>query len=329
MRTCFFMFIGVFVFPYCMGQIDSAADLQDKSKHFTFHINKWINLHHFFYEKASNQQKKHLNENSVDFIDYGESKKIEEMSPEEKIIFEEGILFYKQKVIDRSLLLSGRTLKWLQVQDPDNIITDTSLSSEFTFVLNRLLPIYEKHFWISHKALNIELLNKYIDSIKATENFVIKKMELLSGLPWKSSVRVDLSTYGNWASAYSPDFDNIVISSIDPQMHSTLFLEFTYHESAHLLFLRSSPFRMSIKEKANAMEIHSTKNLWHAAMFYLSGLATKEALHTIGIEHQLIMSEKNVFKNFYDDDNFRSVLRNYYHQCINLDEMSSALLNSK
>ena len=139
-------------------------------------------------------------------------------------------------------------------------------------------------------------------------------------------VRVDLTTYGNWASAYSPADDNIVVSSVDPSINSTLFIEFVFHESSHLLFTRNSPFRISIFRAAKELEMKPPKHLWHAAMFYLSGLATKEVLNEYGVSHELIMKKKNVFGTYYQNEKFRLALNDYYDSKIELSEVSTTLL---
>lgn len=74
-------------------------------------------------------------------------------------------------------------------------------------------------------------------------------------------------------------------------MSSTIFIEFVFHESSHLLFTRKSPFRMSIFTRSKEMKVKQPRLLWHAAMFYLSGLATKEVLKDLYVSIR-ILSQK-------------------------------------
>ncbi|GAB5539885.1 MAG: hypothetical protein Salg2KO_19880 [Salibacteraceae bacterium] len=320
-------FIGLILSASIYGQSSVESDTLYQTQYYSFHNNLWMNLHHFFYEKASNQQHKKLKEDGLAFREIGDSLELSELSAQEKLIFDEGVKFYEKNIIDQELLHSGRIFKWLQAQPVSEIITDTSFSKDFTTVLNRLKPLYESHFWKRHQKENIDLLNNYIELIEETEREVIIKMESLSVSKWSDHVRIDLTTYGNWASAYSPAFDNIVISSIDPVIHSSIFIEFVFHESSHLLFLRKSPFRMELFQKSKELEVELPRQLWHAAMFYLSGLATKDALARQGIDHELIMKKKNVFERYYNNEMFKSILRKYYHQEIEIDKMAIDLLN--
>ncbi|MGX1928870.1 hypothetical protein [Flagellimonas sp. 2504JD4-2] len=309
---------------YAQGHIASDNILQ--TQYFSFHNNIWMNLHHFLYEQASNGQKNKLREDGLGFRDIGDSLKISELTLREKQLFNKGIEFYKKNIIDQELINSGRIFKWLQFQPTDQAIIDTSYSKVFTENLNRLKPLYVSHFWQRHRTENNNLLFAYIDLIKKIESKVIRKMEKLSGSKWKGVVRIDLTTYGNWASAYSPDFDNIVISSIDPNMDSTIFIEFVFHESSHLLFLRKSDFRMSLFKKTKELNLTQPRSLWHAAMFYLSGLATKEVLNEYGLDHILIMKKKNVFAKYYQNEKFKLILTDYYKSNIELDELATQLL---
>jgi len=317
----------LFLSTVCICQPET--DLITTSKYFSFHNNSWMNLHHFFYERASNRQRTHLQNDGEKFIELGDSLKIASLSAHDKIIFDQGVKFYKEKIIDQALLNSGRIFKWLQAQPHNNKIIDTTYSKEFTQMLNKLDPIYKKHFWAKHQAHNEKLVDDYIVLIRNLEDEIISKMENLSGYQWKDSVRIDITTYGNWAGAYSPSLNNIVISSIDPLMHSSLFIEFVFHESSHLLFLRNSPFRQALNTAAEKLSVDQPRNLWHAAMFYLSGMATKDALLAHDIDHGMIMERKGVFSTYFKDADFKRILNNYYDTTIDLNAMATELLQLK
>lgn len=308
------------------AQENRYSDTLYQTEYFTFHNNMWMNLYHFFYEQACHRQKIKLAEDGLVFNNIGDSIRITQLTSEERGLFSKGVDFFKQNIIDQELLNSRRVFKWLQIQPTTQNIIDTAYSKEFTDNLNSLKTLYEDHFWPRHRKENIELLNNYINLIEKTETTVIRKMEALSGSKWEGIVRVDLTTYGNWAGAYSPDFDNLVISSIDPMMNSTIFIEFVFHESSHLLFTRNSPFRKSLFFKSKELNIEQPRHLWHAAMFYLSGLATREVLKENGESHELIMKKKNIFSRFYENEKFRSILSDYYGSNIKMDVMSTRLL---
>lgn len=283
-------------------------------------------MHHFLYELASEQQLKHLKGDGSNYMDIGDSLAFEKLPAKDSAVMGQAIQYYRDSLIDKPLLFSGKRLRWLQTQPTAQAITDTGLSYPFSDILNRVKPIYQSQFWPRHQQHNLQLFQEYMELIEQTENAVVEKMERFSGKQWLGTVRVDLSTYGNWASAYSPNDDNIVVSSIDPALHSTLYVEFIFHESSHLLFSRNSPFRITLFKTAREMEITYPRNLWHAAMFYLSGLSTRDALQGQGIQHQLIMPQKSVFLNYYQNEAFREILDRYYLGKLTREEMVRALL---
>ena len=60
------IFLGFCISIY--AQSNSEPDTLSKTKYFSFHNNKWMNLHHFFYEKASNRQLNHLADDNISFL---------------------------------------------------------------------------------------------------------------------------------------------------------------------------------------------------------------------------------------------------------------------
>ena len=200
-----------------------GADVLFTSEHFSFHNNMWMNLHHFLYEKASNQQTEKALQDGTPLKDIGDNLEISQLSDNDRSAFEDGIEFYRDNVIEQPLIASRRLLKWLQSQSPDRWITDTTYSQAFTVILNQLYPVYKNHFWQRHSDINSDLVTDYIDFIKSTETEVITKMEALSGMSWEGIVRVDITTYGNWAGAYSPDWDNIASKHADHHSDRIVF----------------------------------------------------------------------------------------------------------
>ncbi|MGV6852087.1 MAG: hypothetical protein ACWA5R_07910 [bacterium] len=302
------------------------SDLLGESQFYTYHNNIWINLHHFLYEKASGKQAKKLAEDHLSFVDIGDSNAIQSLSQLQKNQLQSVVAFYKQKVIRKPLLQSAKVLKWLQNQVDESANHKSEPVEGMANQLNLIMPTYKEVFWPRHKVQNEILFTKHQSLIAKTEASVIGKMQVLSGLKWKGKVRVDLSTYGNWASAYSPADDNIVVSTIDPSMESTLFIEFVFHESSHLLFGRRSPFRKALFKEKKRNQIKAPRQLWHAAMFYLSGMTTQQTLNKFNVEHKLIMKQKRVFFDYYNNAQFKKTLNDYYSEKIDREQVASQLL---
>ncbi len=326
MKTKTITFITILLGVNICLQAQSVTDTIAQTNQFSFHNNKWVNLHHFLFERASHQQHTKLSEDGLNFLDIGEQNVLGNLSQEEQKTLEDCIKFYRKEVIGQELLHSGRVLKWLQKHKENEVITDTTFSKKFTSILNKINKLYTEKLWPIHKKHNTFILAKHLHFIKSIESKVIHDLEHVSGIKWSKLVRVDITTYGNWASAYSPANDNIVVSTIDPLMQTSVFIEFVFHEGSHLLFLRNSPFRKKLFETAKTQDIAYPKQLWHAAMFYLCGLSVKNHLKTVGVEHQLIMEQKQVFLDFYTDEQFKKVLNAYYDGSITLSRAFELIL---
>jgi hypothetical protein len=304
----------------------SISDTLNITDYFTFHNNKWMNLHHFLYEKASNEQESKLKEDGLKFLNIGEKEILAKLSKEERLILDQCISFYKDSIIPQELLHSERIFLWLIAQDENKIITDKKLSEGLTLTLNKMNNVYTTYFWSAHKEHNVQLLKNHVDLIEQIETNVINDMQRLSGAVWCKKVRVDITTYGNWAGAYSPANNHIVVSTIDPLMQTSIFIEFVFHEGSHLLFQRNSPFRKSLFETTKKLKMPYSRNLWHAAMFYLSGVSTKKQLNQLGVKHKLIMKEKRVFIKYYDNPLFCKILDEYFLGTNNRSETITNLL---
>jgi len=310
---------------------DQETAIEHTTDYFEFQNNYWVNLHHFLYQKADGGQLRKLEEDGLDFIEIGEIKAYEQLSSKEKQILNQAIKYYKDSLITKSLRRDLNDLRiWLNEKEEFKIISDVSFGEEFTTIINSFSPIYEKHFWEIHKAHNLSVLKKNIATVDEIEDEVINKMERLSLNKWPDStkVRVDITTYANWAGAYTSSKPkmNIVLSTLDPHNMTTSFVETILHEGSHLLYLfGESPVRDKFYFKSEELEMEFPRNLWHASMFYLCDRATQDALSEQNINHIMLIDEKNIFSD-YNTSEFRNISEAYYNNTLNADSMVVKLL---
>ena len=169
----------------------------------------------------------------------------------------------------------------------------------------------------------------HLDLVREHEVSVMGEMESLAEykLPNESKIRVDISTYANWAGAYTPTKPqlNIIISTIDQTNVTTGFIETIFHEGSHLIFSRESPFRSKIYHKSREMKMEFPGGLWHASLFYLCGRVTQDHLKENRINHKLMMNELNIFQE-YNTVKFRDILEKYYTRENNLESTIENLL---
>lgn len=303
-----------------------------ETDYFEFKNDYWVNLHHFLYQKADSSQLRKLQQDGLDFIDIGEAKALAQLSVYERAVFEEALQYYNDSITIKILIRELNGLRhWLQGNEGLKTLADTSYGKKYTDIMNRFSPIYDKYFWNLHKNHNNVVLNKYISIIDEVEEEVMTKMEGFSMRKWPDStkVRVDLTAYANYAGGYqtSKPENNIVLSTLDPLNNTASLVETIMHEGAHVLYpFGESPIRDKIYYKSKEMGIRFHRQLYHANMMYLGGLATHEALTKRSIQHNFNMEEKNIFSN-YTTSIFKESCGKHYKGEIDADSMIVNVLN--
>lgn len=324
-------FIILIFFITLISCDENKEKIDLETDYFEFKNSYWINLHHFLYQKADSSQFKNLREDNLKFIEVGEADLIAKLSNDEKEILNQAVKYYRDSLISRNLRRDLSSLRnWLQQQEGSRVLTDTTYGKNFIEFINKASKIYDEYFWETHKAHNLSVLAKHISIIDDIEEKVINKMERFSLNEWPDStkVRVDVTTYANWAGAYTASKPkmNIVISTLDPTNFTSSFIETILHEGSHLLYLfGESPIRDKIYFKSEDLGMEFPRDLWHASMFYLSGRATQEALSEQNIKHNLLIDKKNIFPN-YTIPELRKINEQYYKDSLSVDSMVFKLL---
>uniref|UniRef100_UPI0032EFB408 hypothetical protein n=1 Tax=Ekhidna sp. TaxID=2608089 RepID=UPI0032EFB408 len=328
MNRLYIFMVSVLIHNGILAQHSSSAVLT--THYYEFHSNIWVNLHHFAYEKARGIQRAKMKSDGFELARMEEDSLLEGLTQEERGKYDRLISYYKSQFNDLDMRsdMSDLTVH-LSNQGYHQLEPDSILNVNLASVLNDFLPIYLHKIWPLHDGANRELVMKYSKSIENAERMIIAAMERVSGDTWSSEkVRIDITAYASWAGAYSiisPRM-NLFISTVDPVNNSTTFIETVFHESSHLLFSRNSPFRSEIYFTSQEMGIEFPNGLWHASLFYLCGIATRDYLRSEGIDHKLYMDIKGVFEST-NTENFRTTLDKYYAGNIDRKEAIKLLLS--
>lgn len=299
------------------------------TKYYEFKSNLWVNLHHFIYEKATDAQKRKLKEDGFELSWDEEKELVEEFNDKDLEAYQALVDYYRRSFGKKDMRteLQGITI-YLSKQTDGLLPVDTLLSDSLVKLFNGFFPVYKSKIWPLHDFNNRDLVNTYIQYIKEAEEGMIADMERVAGNEWPDSkVRVDIMTYASWSGAYSlisPRM-NLYLSALDPLNAGTTFVETVFHESSHILFSRSSDFRSRIYYRAKELEIDFPRGLWHASLFYLCGIASRDYLETKGLRHKLSMDVKNIFSRFSNAE-FRRILDDYYYERKTMEETVDLLL---
>jgi len=241
-----------------------ALDAQSTTL-FTFHSNPWINLH-FFVRGAARGVPVQA-----------------DLSEQERAVWVAGVEFYKpyaqrdlfsQELVDIKWALRGAEGKL----SLEGIAIDSSLRA----TLERLLPIYQKHWWLAHDRANqawIAAAKPLIDRHGAA---LAKAVTAVYGATWPDEpMPVDLSWVGGPSGAYSTGPPrHIMMPSSDKSLQGRAALEILFHEASHHWgqVLGSGIFGATKK-----LGVDVPPQLWHSVLFYTAGELTTREFQVHGI----------------------------------------------
>jgi hypothetical protein len=254
----------------CAAAIVGAAGRPARQANalFEFHSNPWLNLHHILWARG---------ERATPPAD---------MADAERSAWNEGLAFYapyakRNLLFDEELLKIKEALRTVETEiSLDGVAIDAGVKS----TLERLMPIYRKHWWPAHDRTNREwtaAARKLLDRHGAALNAAIARAY---GVTPDNPVWVDVAVYAHPNGAYTTTRPtHVAISSTDSGYAGYAALEMLFHERSHawgrMLF-------DGVTETATAQGVKTPPQLSHAILFYTAGELTSRELKQHGIEYK-------------------------------------------
>ncbi|MBG6128639.1 hypothetical protein IWQ47_000671 [Aquimarina sp. EL_43] len=290
----------ILIFNYSLIAQSKASSIET-TRYFEFHNNFWINLHFYLYETAIASYEKPLDK----LVKKGIWQKL---SQKEKVVFQKTITYYKDHIDLKNHfnqeLIGFR--KWIINYNEQDMLPESRFEILFIKNLNEFKPIYNTHFWKTHRQINTDKLQENIDLIKKTEDIVISRMAKLAQAKWQDTkMRIDLSikSPGGGAFTLSRIPSSIVLSTVInyPEIAGD-WVETLFHEASHTIIKgQKGAIAESINRASEKLKVKPPKNLWHAILFYTAGKVSQEAFLEQGInDYTLYMNRENVF-SFYQN----------------------------
>jgi hypothetical protein len=266
----------------------AASRLQEQTttvaatKHFEFHSDPWINLHHFLYQWAREDAGLGTGRRHVPVP---ERSSIVGLSTEERGTWLRAVEFYRDSVaahghwdpemlqLKRKLLnLSGDPL----ARPPDEI-------KGIGAALSMAMPVYRDRWWPQHDKANRKWIAGVVPRLRNHEQRYVQMTIRVYGAAWpEARWRVDVSAYANPRAGYTTTEGHIVIYSTDPGNQDLYGLETLFHEIQH-----ASAVGGSISDDlARAFKVAGTRlseNLWHALIFATAGEFTQSVARSEGL----------------------------------------------
>jgi len=252
----------------CAIAVAQARPMAQADAFFSFHSNAWLNLHHILWSR-------------------GEGAPLPADLPEaERTAWAAGIEFYapysrRNLISDDELIAIKEALRNVEGRTSlDGIPIDSGVRT----TLERLMPIYRKHWWPAHDRTNrewIAAVRPLVDRHGAALDQAMARAYDVT-MP-DNPVWVDVSVRAHPVGAYETGpVTHVMISSVDPSYRGYAALEMLFHERSHAW---GRVLARAIFAAATEQGVSVPPQLPHAVLFYTAGELTARELKSHGIDY--------------------------------------------
>ena len=266
--------------PYARSA-DDGRELVTTQHELAFYSPFWQNLHHLLYAEAWRKR-------GVEGLRSNAGTLPEpltgDLTPEERAAWDAAIAYYDRDLADHNLLFELGDIRRALYAGRGKL-PDKGLGKAHHDALAAAAPVYLKYWWTAHDRANRAWIAETLPRIEQLSPEVPDKLVRLYETKWFATpARVDVVRIGMRQGAYSADDPApgyITIASGDPNNQGWHAAEVVFHESSHALFqLPSDAITREEREQRK-----NTRDLWHVALFYITGEVVREALAERKIEY--------------------------------------------
>lgn len=268
-----------------------------QTQYFAFYGHYWLNMHHFLFDEAL----------LTDSLRTALAEKYEaELGEKSFAQLDRAVAYYQRHFVKKDLRTNDYLYefkRWVITQEEQQLVGAPDSFQVHILELLEFDPLYRQYFWPDHQEKLQSVLNNNIALIRATEEKVVKRLELLTREHWQEHpIRTDLCIHGKTSIYSKRDRPYTTVYPTHIVMHvgdtpAGNWLELLYHEASHHLIGGVSGFVGGTIENIRAVEqLRIPRGLWHAYLFYFSGKVTQDVLLEQGFkEYELYMSRNRVF----------------------------------
>ncbi len=237
----------------------------------------WLNLHHFLYVlgRAANQSPD-AGRAAVSGAPADASRGLGRLTSKERVHWQDAVRAYaaglsrKDAVFDAPLPAITTALS--RLGDARSI---AGLEPAVARTLDSAAPLYRKVWWNTHREANRKWAASTRRQVDRHGRAILAFLTRVYGLPWPDAgFAVHVSSYSNWAGAYSTDGNLLVIASVPPSKELEN-LEIVFHEAMHQW---DEPVQGALREQARLAGVRVPPNLSHALVFFTAGEAARRAV---------------------------------------------------
>ncbi len=240
----------------------------------------WLNLHHFLYvlgraqNHAPDSQRRAVVNAPTD-----QEAGLKGLSESHRQYWESAVRFYadglsqKDAVFEQELIAVTNAMRVPSNATAEALKVDPALRA----TLIRAAQVYRLRWWPKHREENHARVRDFARQLDEHGLQVMAYVTRAYALNWPANgYLVNVSSYSNWAGAYSTAGDLIVVSSLDEGTRGSLGLESMFHEAMHQ-WDQEMMTRLSRLSKANQTPA-PREGITHALICYTAAAAVKSVV---------------------------------------------------
>jgi hypothetical protein len=285
---------AAFALLLCCPSARSADDVRElvaTRTQLAFYSPFWQNLHHVLYAEAWRKRGVDPPFNSPRTLP---EPLTADLTSQERAAWDAAVSYYDRELADHNLLFELADIRRALYAGRGKL-PDRGLGKAHHDALASAAPIYAKYWWPAHDRANRAWIADALPRIERLSPEVPDKLARLYDTRWFATpVRVDVVHIGLSLATYSVDDPApgyITIASDDRDNQGWHAAEVVFHESSHALF--QIPSDAITREEREQRK--NTRDLWHVALFYITGQVVRAALAERHIDYSPYLYDTGLF----------------------------------
>jgi hypothetical protein len=268
-----------------------AAELVLEQHPFAVSSAFWPNLHHVLWAEAWARRPAAKEPSPAGKLPEPLQAKL---AADERASWDQAVSYYDREMADLHPLFEMGPIRKLLMMVKDEL-PETGLESEHRQALAAAAPVYRKYWWPAHDRANRAWLTDPMSKVASLSPAVPERLARLYGTPWFTrTVRIDVVRVASREGAFTsidPAPAHITISSGSPVNVGWTAAEILFHEASHALaFPSMEAFAAELRAQGK-----KSRDLWHAALFYMTGEVVRQALAERGIAYEPYLYKTGLF----------------------------------
>jgi hypothetical protein len=248
---------------------------------FSFRAGFWLHLHHFLYVLGrADARLPDATRRAVEGAGPDQAAGLASAAPEEAAAWRRAVTAYasdlsrKDAVFDEPM---WRVTAALAPLDEDAALPAADLPAEVKTALEEAAPIYRRIWWPEHGRRSRGFVDNLQTWLRLEGSVIQAFVTWAFDERWPAEgFRVEVSSYANWAGAYSTGDGLLVLSSRDPGVRDSQGLETLFHEAMHQWDEAMLDRLKEAAKRRNRARVPD--GLLHALVFYTAGEAVKRTI---------------------------------------------------